>query len=81
LCSYADLVERCKGVDYLEALQHHENEEIYKKAITILKTYFVSVDEDEEAAQNLAPAHTADGQQLQFQAPQQQQQQQQPFSF
>jgi importin subunit alpha-1 len=35
-----DLVEKADGLDALEALQKHENEEIYAKAVEILQVYF-----------------------------------------
>lgn len=47
--SFADLVEQCKGLDFLEALQQHENEDIYRKAMLILQTYFEQ-DEDDGSA-------------------------------
>jgi importin subunit alpha-1 len=45
---YADIVDRCKGLEYLEQLQNHENEDIYKKAVHILQNYFVIEGEEEE---------------------------------
>ena len=36
----AEMVEECHGLDYLDDLQRHENEEVYKKAHSILKKYF-----------------------------------------
>ncbi|EDW03134.1 importin subunit alpha [Drosophila grimshawi] len=47
------MVEELGGLDKLEALQQHENEEVYKKAFTIIDTYFSTA--DDEAEQQLAP--------------------------
>jgi len=44
---FAEAVEECGGLDKLEALQRHDNEEIYDKALKILKGYFDSVDEED----------------------------------
>ena len=46
------LVEEMGGLDKLEALQQHENEEIYKKAYALVDTYFSSGD---SAESELAP--------------------------
>lgn len=48
---FAEHVEQCGGLDLLEALQRHDNEEIYDKAVKILKEYFESEEEDAGAAQ------------------------------
>lgn len=64
---YADMVDACKGLDYLEGLQHHENEEIYKKAVAILQTFFVAEDEEGAEGEAAGPQPTADGSQFQFQ--------------
>lgn len=37
------LIEECAGLDKLESLQNHENEEIYQKAYEIVDTYFTMV--------------------------------------
>lgn len=42
-------VEECGGLDSLEELQNHSNEEVYKKAMGILKEYFDSEEEEEDA--------------------------------
>jgi len=49
---YADAIEDCDGLDAIEALQRHENEEIYDKSVKILKNYF---DSDEEENMAMAP--------------------------
>lgn len=61
---YADFVEECAGLDSLEQLQRHENEEIYMKAAKIIRTYFESEEETEQ--QNLAPQQQGDGSQFAF---------------
>jgi hypothetical protein len=43
---YADLVEECGGLDILEDLQRHENEEIYEKSVKLLQEYFESEEDD-----------------------------------
>jgi len=38
---YAEMIEECHGVDKLENLQLHPNEEVYTKAFNILENYFI----------------------------------------
>lgn len=49
---YAQLVEDAEGLDKIEALQEHANEELYEKAVAILEAHF-ECEEGED--QNLAP--------------------------
>lgn len=58
---YAQMVEDAEGLDKIESLQDHENEELYEKAVHILETYF-DIDEGED--QNLAPTVTGSGYQF-----------------
>lgn len=51
------MIEECGGLDKIENLQTHENEEIYKLAYDIIDHYFS--DEQEEAA--LAPEEGSEG--------------------
>jgi hypothetical protein len=56
-------LDEAGGVDKLEDLQEHKNEEVYKKAVNILETYVgEETDEDEVSA----PATLAGGQQFAF---------------
>jgi len=43
---YAEFVDDCAGLDHLEQLQRHDNEDIYDKAVKILKEYFESEEDD-----------------------------------
>jgi len=62
--NYADIVEECGGVDQIEALQRHDNEEIYKKSVQILQTFFDSEEEQDDAS--LAPKVSSSAQQFTF---------------
>ncbi|OXU24857.1 hypothetical protein TSAR_016412 [Trichomalopsis sarcophagae] len=57
------VIEEVGGLDKLEALQTHENENVYQKAVHMIDTFF----SDGEADPNLAPTTNMDGQ-LEFQA-------------
>ena len=50
--TFAQLVEDADGLDKIEALQEHQNEDLYEKAVSILETYFECEEGDD---QNLAP--------------------------
>lgn len=48
---FADFLEECGGLDHLEALQRHENEEVYNKALKILQEHFESEEEESQPVQ------------------------------
>jgi len=45
---FCRLVEECQGLDKLEDLQNHKNDDIYEKAVNILELYFGAEEEEEE---------------------------------
>lgn len=53
---YAIQVEECFGLDKIEYLQQHENEEIYRKAYEIIETYFRDDENNEDV--NVLPDST-----------------------
>uniref|UniRef100_A0A6I8SGY6 Importin subunit alpha n=1 Tax=Xenopus tropicalis TaxID=8364 RepID=A0A6I8SGY6_XENTR len=55
----AEIIEECGGLEKIEALQQHENEEIYKLAFEIIDQYFSGDDIDED--QSLVPEATPGG--------------------
>lgn len=61
--SFCTMLEEVGAVDKLEALQQHENQEIYEKAYSIIDTYF---NENNEEEPQLAPRTV--GGQLEFSA-------------
>ena len=50
------LIDEAEGVDKLELLQEHENEDVYQRAVKILETYFGG--EEEQESENLAPQNS-----------------------
>ena len=54
---YTTFVDEAEGLDKLEQLQTHNNEEVYKKAVSLLEQFFNI--EEEDAA--LAPLQTTEG--------------------
>ncbi|CAH1799954.1 unnamed protein product [Owenia fusiformis] len=60
--AYALKIEECYGLDKIEFLQSHENQEIYQKSFEIIERYFGTEEEDKE----IAPDVDANAQQYQF---------------
>jgi HEAT repeat protein len=61
---FARLVEEAEGMDKLETLQSHQNDEIYQRAVRILESYF-GEDDDNEIA-DIQPGLTEDGEAYSF---------------
>lgn len=45
---YAQLIDDCDGLDKIEDLQTHDNNEIYEKAVKILTRYWSDDEEEKE---------------------------------
>lgn len=65
---YTAFVDEAEGLDKLEQLQKHSNEDVYKKAVHILETYF-GLDEEED--EQFVPEATNEGFVFQQAIPQQ----------
>ncbi|KAG6434112.1 hypothetical protein SASPL_105734 [Salvia splendens] len=57
---YAQMIDDCEGLDKIENLQSHDNNEIYEKAVKILEKYWVEEDDDQNLADG-ADANLGDG--------------------
>lgn len=59
--AFASLIEEAEGLDKIEALQNHQNNDIYEKAVKILESYFAAEEET-----GLAPTVDPNQQTYQF---------------
>ena len=60
---FSRLVEEADGMEKLETLQSHANDEIYQRAVKILESYFGLEDEE---VQGIQPQVAEDGSAFQF---------------
>ena len=63
---YAQFIDEAEGLEKIENLQNHNNNDIYDKAVKIMEEYFGLEDEED---QNLAPALDASANQFAFNQP------------
>merc|ERR1712130_99844 len=63
---YSDIIEECGGLDCLEDLQRHENEEVYEKSVKLLQDYFET---EEDEGMGMAPEVNAATNQFAFGQP------------
>eukprot|EP00937_MAST-01D_sp_MAST-1D-sp2_P002669 g2669.t1 len=55
----AQLIDEAEGLDKIEELQHHANQQVYEKAVHLIEQYFGA--EDDEENQNIQPGMAEDG--------------------
>ena len=49
---YAQMIDECEGLDKIENLQTHDNNDIYEKAVKVLEKYWAEEDEEVQAIQD-----------------------------
>ncbi|KAL1545977.1 Importin subunit alpha-4 [Salvia divinorum] len=57
---YAQMIDDCEGLDKIENLQSHDNNEIYEKAVKILEKYWVEEEDDQNLGDGV-DANQGDG--------------------
>jgi hypothetical protein len=62
---YSEVIEEADGLEKIESLQTHQNNDIYEKSVKILESYFGAEEEDEAS---IAPGMDASQQTFQFNA-------------
>mmetsp|Transcript_16550 Transcript_16550/g.22970 ORF Transcript_16550/g.22970 Transcript_16550/m.22970 type:complete len:519 (-) Transcript_16550:531-2087(-) len=54
---FSNYIEEAEGLDKIEALQSHQNNDIYEKAVKILETYFAAEEDDTPAVDTTQHAY------------------------
>lgn len=49
---YAQMIDECDGLDKIEMLQTHDNNEIYEKSVKLLERYWAEEDEEVQNVQD-----------------------------
>ncbi|CAD5322188.1 unnamed protein product [Arabidopsis thaliana] len=50
---HAQLIEEAEGLEKIEGLQSHENNDIYETAVKILETYWMEEEEEDQEQQDM----------------------------
>jgi len=64
---YAHMIDECEGLDKIENLQSHDNNDIYEKAVKVLEKYWA---EEEENGQSVPAGGSMDPESFSFGAAQ-----------
>ncbi|KAL8245032.1 hypothetical protein R6Q59_011290 [Mikania micrantha] len=62
---YAQMIDDAEGLEKIENLQSHDNNEIYEKAVKILETYWLEEDEEEPVGDGAHAGFNFDGSNVQ----------------
>lgn len=52
---FAQMIDDAEGLEKIEYLQSHDNNEIYEKAVKILETYWLEEDDEQQVSDDDAP--------------------------
>lgn len=62
---YAQMIDDAEGLEKIENLQSHDNNEIYEKAVKILETYWLEEEEEAAVVDGAQPGFNFGGQNVQ----------------